>query len=95
MTRTASTSAALRRHFAFDGGTGEYVFTKEGRPATAFLFNLISLLQFMAAFITTAFEHKRRQSPIGASRTRGYDHALTRALPTRGNIKIISFMIGG
>jgi hypothetical protein len=37
---------AAHGHFAFDNGTRKYQFTGEGRPATAFLFNLISLLQF-------------------------------------------------
>jgi hypothetical protein len=37
---------AAHGHFAFDDKTGKYQFTEEGRPATAFLFNLISRLQF-------------------------------------------------
>ena len=37
---------AAHGHFAFDNGTRKYQFTGEGRPATAFLFNMISLLQF-------------------------------------------------
>ncbi|MGY3586639.1 hypothetical protein ACVIGB_004303 [Bradyrhizobium sp. USDA 4341] len=37
---------AAHGHFAFDPSAKKYSFTKEGRPATAFLFNLISTLQF-------------------------------------------------
>ncbi|SPP92640.1 MULTISPECIES: DUF6602 domain-containing protein [Bradyrhizobium] len=37
---------AAHGHFAFDPKTSSYIFTREGRPATAFLFNLISTLQF-------------------------------------------------
>jgi hypothetical protein len=37
---------AAHGHFTLDQATGEYRFTKEGRPATAFLFNIISMLQF-------------------------------------------------
>jgi hypothetical protein len=37
---------AAHGHFTYDGGAKRYVFTLEGRPATAFLFNLISQLQF-------------------------------------------------
>ncbi|MCP2216097.1 hypothetical protein M2226_003646 [Bradyrhizobium elkanii] len=37
---------AAHGHFRFDPATKNYSFTKEGRPATAFLFNLISTLQF-------------------------------------------------
>lgn len=37
---------AAHGHFAFDPSAKTYGFTKEGRPATAFLFNLISTLQF-------------------------------------------------
>jgi hypothetical protein len=37
---------AAHGHFTFDSSTKTYAFTKEGRPATAFLFNLISTLQF-------------------------------------------------
>jgi hypothetical protein len=37
---------AAHGHFTFDPATKTYSFTKEGRPATAFLFNLISKLQF-------------------------------------------------
>jgi hypothetical protein len=37
---------AAHGHFALDQTTGRYCFTTEGKPATAFLFNLISLLQF-------------------------------------------------
>jgi hypothetical protein len=37
---------AAHGHFTFDAKTGAYTFTKDGRPATAFLFNLISTLQF-------------------------------------------------
>jgi hypothetical protein len=37
---------AAQGHFTFDKSAKTYVFTKEGRPATAFLFNLISTLQF-------------------------------------------------
>jgi hypothetical protein len=37
---------AAHGHFNFDLASNRYVFTPEGRPATAFLFNLISQLQF-------------------------------------------------
>lgn len=37
---------AAHGHFTFDPSSKTYSFTKEGRPATAFLFNLISTLQF-------------------------------------------------
>lgn len=37
---------AAHGHFTFDPSVKTYSFTKEGRPATAFLFNLISTLQF-------------------------------------------------
>ena len=37
---------AAHGHFAFDPAAKAYSFTTEGRPATAFLFNLISTLQF-------------------------------------------------
>lgn len=37
---------AAHGHFLWDQTTGTYRFTLEGKPATAFLFNLISSLQF-------------------------------------------------
>jgi hypothetical protein len=37
---------AAHGHFLLDQTSGAYEFTLEGKPATAFLFNLISLLQF-------------------------------------------------
>jgi len=37
---------AAHGHFTLDSATGSYKFTTEGKPATAFLFNLISMLQF-------------------------------------------------
>ena len=37
---------AAHGHFTFDPKSRDYTFTPEGRPATAFLFNLISTLQF-------------------------------------------------
>jgi hypothetical protein len=37
---------AAHGHFNLDFASKRYVFTPEGRPATAFLFNLISQLQF-------------------------------------------------
>jgi hypothetical protein len=37
---------AAHGHFTFHTTAERYVFTPEGRPATAFLFNLISTLQF-------------------------------------------------
>lgn len=37
---------AARGHFAFDNTAQTYEYTPEGRPATAFLFKLISMLQF-------------------------------------------------
>jgi hypothetical protein len=37
---------AAHGHFAYDNDLKTYRFTEEGRPATAFLFNLISQLQF-------------------------------------------------
>jgi hypothetical protein len=37
---------AAHGHFTYDAIAKRYVFTPEGRPATAFLFNLISKLQF-------------------------------------------------
>lgn len=37
---------AAHGHFTFDSAAKRYAFTKDGRPATAFLFNLISILQF-------------------------------------------------
>jgi hypothetical protein len=37
---------AAHGHFAWDQAKGDYEFTAEGKPATAFLFKLISLLQF-------------------------------------------------
>ena len=46
--RSARTSGASRRTAISFGSkdTGKYEFTKEGKPATAFLFKLISMLQF-------------------------------------------------
>ncbi|MGJ4927162.1 DUF6602 domain-containing protein [Bradyrhizobium sp. HKCCYLS2038] len=37
---------AAHGHFTFDPKAKTYNFTKDGRPATAFLFNLISILQY-------------------------------------------------
>jgi hypothetical protein len=37
---------AAHGHFTYDGTAKRYVFTLEGKPATAFLFNLISQLQY-------------------------------------------------
>ena len=37
---------AAKGHFVADKPKGEYSFTAEGKPATAFLFNFISMLQF-------------------------------------------------
>jgi hypothetical protein len=37
---------AAHGHFTFDQKAKTYAFTNDGRPATAFLFNLISTLQF-------------------------------------------------
>jgi hypothetical protein len=37
---------AAHGHFSLDAGTGAYEITPGGKPATAFLFKLISLLQF-------------------------------------------------
>ena len=37
---------AAHGHFVWDQAAGTYEFTKEGKPATAFLFKLISMLQF-------------------------------------------------
>jgi hypothetical protein len=37
---------AAHGHFTFDAKKKSYTYTAEGRPATAFLFNLISTLQF-------------------------------------------------
>lgn len=37
---------AAHGHFVWDQTQGKYQFTKEGKPATAFLFKLISMLQF-------------------------------------------------
>lgn len=37
---------AAHGHFVFEPTKGDYDFTAEGKPATAFLFKLISLLQF-------------------------------------------------
>ncbi len=37
---------AAHGHFVWDQTQAKYEFTKEGKPATAFLFKLISLLQF-------------------------------------------------
>lgn len=37
---------AAHGHFTFDPSAKTYAFTNDGRPATAFLFNLISTLQF-------------------------------------------------
>jgi hypothetical protein len=37
---------AAHGHFQYDGATDEYAVITGGRPATAFLFNLISTLQF-------------------------------------------------
>lgn len=37
---------AAHGHFQYDGNTDEYAVTTGGRPATAFLFNLISTLQY-------------------------------------------------
>lgn len=37
---------AAHGHFSFDQAAGGYTFTEEGKPATAFLFRLISQLQF-------------------------------------------------
>ena len=37
---------AAHGHFSFDAKTGSYSFQQGGKAATAFLFNLISRLQF-------------------------------------------------
>jgi hypothetical protein len=37
---------ASHGHFNFDGETQDYLFVAENKPATAFLFKLISRLQF-------------------------------------------------
>lgn len=37
---------AAHGHFVWEQTMGKYEFTKEGKPATAFLFKLISMLQF-------------------------------------------------
>ncbi|WP_300453236.1 DUF6602 domain-containing protein [Accumulibacter sp.] len=37
---------AAHGHFVWEQALGKYEFTKEGKPATAFLFKLISMLQF-------------------------------------------------
>jgi hypothetical protein len=37
---------AAHGHFSYDSAAKQYVVTSGGRPATAFLFNLISQLQF-------------------------------------------------
>jgi hypothetical protein len=37
---------AAHGHFVWDDAVGTYEFTQEGKPATAFLFKLISMLQF-------------------------------------------------
>jgi hypothetical protein len=37
---------AAHGHFVWDHTESKYVFTREGKPATAFLFKLISMLQF-------------------------------------------------
>ncbi|HNB69425.1 DUF6602 domain-containing protein [Accumulibacter sp.] len=37
---------AAQGHFVWEQALGKYEFTKEGKPATAFLFKLISMLQF-------------------------------------------------
>jgi hypothetical protein len=37
---------AAHGHFSFNAGTGGYSFQQDGKAATAFLFNLISRLQF-------------------------------------------------
>jgi hypothetical protein len=37
---------AAHGHFAWEQALGKYEFTNEGKPATAFLFKLISMLQF-------------------------------------------------
>lgn len=37
---------AAHGHFKYEEGSKRYIFTAEGKPATAFLFNLISRLQF-------------------------------------------------
>jgi hypothetical protein len=37
---------AAHGHFVWERALGKYEFTKEGKPATAFLFKLISILQF-------------------------------------------------
>jgi hypothetical protein len=37
---------AAHGHFSFDAGSGNYAVQQGGKPATAFLFNLISRLQF-------------------------------------------------
>ncbi len=37
---------AKHGHFFYDQPVGSYTFTQEGKPATAFLFKLIALLQF-------------------------------------------------
>jgi hypothetical protein len=37
---------AAHGHFSYDNAAKRYLFTSAGRPATAFLFNLISQLQF-------------------------------------------------
>ncbi len=37
---------AAHGHFVWERALGKYEFTNEGKPATAFLFKLISTLQF-------------------------------------------------
>ncbi len=37
---------AAHGHFVWESADGKYEFTREGKPATAFLFKLISMLQF-------------------------------------------------
>nr|WP_269765726.1 hypothetical protein [Burkholderia ubonensis] len=37
---------AAHGRFVWENYAGKYEFTKEGKPATAFLFKLISMLQF-------------------------------------------------
>ena len=45
-TTTADTGECAHGHIAWNKANNEYEFTQEGKPATAFLFKLISLLQF-------------------------------------------------
>jgi hypothetical protein len=61
---------AAHGHFNFDAKTQSYRFTPEGKPATAFLPNLISLLQFSGTVPMIDFRPTSSGSPSNSRRRR-------------------------